>query len=104
MSNIFRLKLVDSISTFSDYDFQVILIETVFRMYGKPLINSKLKDIIPESQELSQAFAEISPTTFDEDARTFLNTLNKSSEKIFSIVCSRIEIGDIICEPPMVSS
>lgn len=95
--------MVDSISIFSDYDFQTILIETIFRMYGKPLITSKLKDIIPESQELGQTLAEINSSTFDEDVRTFLNTLNTSTQKMFSIVCHSIKMGDIICEAPMVS-
>lgn len=99
----YRLKLVDSISTYSDYDFQVILIEAVFRLYGKTRINEKLKDIIPESQELSQSFGDISPETFDEDVRLFLNALNKNSGKIFSIICQNIKIENILCGAPMVS-
>lgn len=95
--------MVDSISTYSDYDFQVILIESVFRLYGKTIINEKLKDLIPESQELSQSFGDINPDAFDDDVRLFLNSLNKSSGKIFSIVCKKIKMDNILCEAPMVS-
>lgn len=97
------MKLIDSVSSFSDYDLQVSLIETVFRLYGRNLINKKLTDLIPESQELSQSFGEIHPDTFDEDARSFLNALNKSSQRICSIVCSTVYIDNIKCKPPMVS-
>lgn len=94
---------MDSISTYSDYDFQVILIEAVFRLYGKAIINAKLKDLIPESQELSQSFGDINPDAFDEDVRLFLNSLNRSSGKIFSIVCKKIKMDHILCGAPMVS-
>lgn len=103
VGHIFRLKLVDSISTFSDYDFQVILIEGIFRLYGRALINEKLKDIFPESEQLSQRFAEINPSTFDEDVRGFLNSINKCSGKIYSAVCQSVKMDDILCQPPLVS-
>lgn len=96
------MKLIDSISTFSDYDFQVVLIEAVFRMYGRPIINTKLKDIIPESEELSQSFAEINASTFDEDVRSFLNILNKTTGKIYSIISQSIKMDNVVCEEPMV--
>lgn len=88
----------------SDYDFQVTLIEAVFRAYGRKHINEKLKDIIPESQDLSQIFGEINPASFDEDVRSFLCILNKSSKNIYSIVCLGIKMDEISCEAPMVSS
>lgn len=101
--NICSFKIVDSISTYGDYDFQVTLIEALFRMYGKNAIMSKLTDLIPESQELSESFANINGDTFDEDVRRFLNTLNQSSKKVFSIVCSAIFLGNTKCGQPMVS-
>ncbi|CAH1116261.1 unnamed protein product [Phaedon cochleariae] len=100
LSDIYLFKIIDSISSYGDYDLQVVVIETIFRMYGRATINARLKDLIPESQELSQSFAEINPERFDEDVRLFLNNLNKISGKIFSIVCDKVKLGDVICIPP----
>lgn len=72
-------------------------------MYGRLIINKKLKDIIPESEELSQRFSEIHSDSFDEDVRSFLNILNKTSDKIYSLVTKRIKMGNSVCQPTMVS-
>ncbi|XP_074039208.1 uncharacterized protein isoform X3 [Leptinotarsa decemlineata] len=101
LSDMYIYKMVDSISTYGDYDLQVQLIETVFRMYGQEVINNRLKDLIPESQELSQSFAEINDKTFDEDVRVFLINVNRISGKVFSIICSSIKIGEVVCRPVM---
>ncbi|KAG5877406.1 hypothetical protein JTB14_035644 [Gonioctena quinquepunctata] len=100
LSDMYIFKMVDSISSYGDYDLQLTVIETVFRMYGKETINRRLKELIPESQELSQTFAEIKPTTFDIDVRVFLTEINKNSGKLFSIICESIRIGEITCTPP----
>lgn len=100
--NFCSYKIFDSISTYGDYDLQVTLIETIFRMYGKNAIASKITDLIPESQELSESFANINGSTFDEDVRRFLNSVNKNSKKIFSVICKDIFLGDIKCGQPMV--
>lgn len=99
----FRLKLIDSLSTFFDYDFQVLLIDVIFNLYGKIFINAKLKALFPESKMLCQTFAKINLISFEKDVRSFLNILNESSGKIHSIICKSMKLDNVTCKAPEVS-
>lgn len=95
--------MVDNLTSYGDYELQLTIIEAIFRLYGKTEINKRLKDLIPESEELSQTFADINPSTFDEDCRLFLNNINQKHEKIFSIICDSVLVGNTVCEQPTVN-
>ncbi|CAH1112121.1 unnamed protein product [Psylliodes chrysocephalus] len=100
LSQMYLCKMVDNLTSYGDYELQLTIIEAIFRLYGKTEINKRLKDLIPESEELSQTFADINPSTFDEDCRLFLNNINQKHEKIFSIICDSVLVGNTVCEQP----
>ncbi|XP_072379097.1 uncharacterized protein [Diabrotica undecimpunctata] len=99
LPHIYLFKLMDSITSCADYELQTVILETIFRMYSQSIIRSKLKELIPESEELTSLFSQIKAITFDEDIKKFLDTLNAKYDKVFTVLCTDIIIDNIYSNP-----
>lgn len=90
-----------------DYDYQVLLLELLFRMCTKRQINQFANDFFPEAANIADSLRNLDRNNFDAASRIFLNTLNSQREdeelSILSIKSQFVRLGQIsVTSPPSV--
>lgn len=98
---IYRCKLADLLCACGDYEYQAVILETLFRM-NPGVIKEHARNLFPEAERLQESLLDISISSFDKDARIFLNLVNKINETVFSIAAEYVFINEIRLMAPKV--
>lgn len=95
---------MDFLSTCGDYEYEVMILKTIFDMCSHTQIRKRSRELFPEAECLENAFVEIGDADFDLGAvRRFLNLLNNKSQKVFSVKCLSVYLDDRVQPLPSVS-
>ncbi|CAH1774263.1 unnamed protein product, partial [Owenia fusiformis] len=89
------------IQTIGDYEFQVGVIECLFRLIQKPQRECFAKFWFSD-KGVQKAFLDVRDSDFETDCREFLNHLNETTfpRNVFSIPCDAAYLGSIQLEKP----
>lgn len=98
-----RCKLVDLLSVCGDYEYQLGIMECIFRMCSKQQIEEYSKDLIPEDENLLKAFLAINNETFYNDVRRFLNIVNEKTMGVYSVICEQVLLDGVSVSGPEVT-
>lgn len=72
-------------------------------MCSREQLREYSEDLIPEDEELREAFLAINSSSFDCDVRKFLDILNEKSKNVYSVVCEQVLIDNISLPGPKVT-
>ncbi|XP_057651279.1 uncharacterized protein LOC130890894 [Diorhabda carinulata] len=104
ISPVYIYKLIESLHVYGDFDLQIMILKTIFSVYGKIRIIANLKQIMPDLIDLRQDISQINEEdSFREDCRKFLNKMNANQGKIFSLQCKNIQLNESTYVIPMES-
>ncbi|XP_056630235.1 uncharacterized protein LOC130440904 [Diorhabda sublineata] len=104
ISPVYIYKLIESLHVYGDFDLQIMILQTIFAVYGKIRIIANLKQIMPDLIDLRQDISQINEEdSFREDCRKFLNKMNANQGKIFSLQCKNIQLNENTYVVPMES-
>ncbi|KAF5273377.1 hypothetical protein FQR65_LT04669 [Abscondita terminalis] len=83
--NIYHFcKLIDEFCTCGDFEYQMLLLETIIMMFSDDLIQLQAHNLFPEFQFLEDAFCKIDRNNLFYESRKFLNILNLKLENVRS--------------------
>ncbi|KAF5305757.1 hypothetical protein FQR65_LT07653 [Abscondita terminalis] len=83
--NIYQFcKLIDELCICGDFEYQVLLLETIIMMFSDDLIQLHAHNLFPESQFLEDAFCKIGRNNLFYESRKFLNILNLKLKNVRS--------------------
>lgn len=87
---------------FGDFDFQLIIVETLFRISTIEILNN-MPTVNFQSIEHKEAFCKIDKNKFDLTTRNFLNLLNETEKYVVSLLCRRVTFDNYQLQEPTVS-
>ena len=87
-------KFADAICSCGDYEYQYILLESMFKIFSKDNIHSHTVEMFPNVTSLQTAIEDVKVTDFQSTSRTFLNTINFIHKSVFSFQALEMTLND----------
>ncbi|KAK4884634.1 hypothetical protein RN001_000905 [Aquatica leii] len=93
-------KLIDELSVYGDFEYQMLLLETIFSVFTDELVQRFAHDLFPESEILKKSFCKIKRDNLFYEIRKFLNVLNSRVKCVLSFQVEFGIVDDDQIRPP----